>query len=45
MVRYGHHGYAHIFENIAPCMLRRGFSEGQVRTLTEGKAARVLTFV
>ena len=45
LVRYGGHGYGHIFENIAPRMLRRGFSEGQVGALTRGNAARVLAFV
>ena len=44
-IKYGGHGYAHIFQNIAPRMLRRGFSEGQVRALTGGNAARVLAFV
>ena len=45
LIRYGGHGYGHIFENIVPRMLRRGFSEDQVKALTQDNAARVLTFV
>ncbi len=45
LIRYGGHGYGHIFENIVPRMKRRGFSDDQVRALTEDNAARVLTFV
>ena len=45
LVRYGGHGYGHIFENIVPRMLRRGFTPKQVRALTQDNAARVLTFV
>ena len=45
MIKYGGHGYGHIFENIAPRMRRRGFSEEQVRALTQDNAAKVLTFV
>ena len=41
-IKYGGHGYAHIFENIVPRMRRRGFSEDQVRALTRENAARVL---
>ena len=43
-IKYGGHGYAHIFENIVPRMRRRGFSEEQVRALTRDNAARVLAF-
>ena len=45
MIKYGGHGYGHIFENIAPRMRRRRFSEEQVRALTQDNAAKVLTFV
>ena len=45
IIRYGGHGYGHIFENIAPRMRRRGFTDDQVRALTQENAARVLTFV
>ena len=44
-IKYGGHGYAHIFQNIALRMLRRGFSEEQVRALTQDNPARMLTFV
>ncbi len=42
--RYGGHGYGHILENLAPRMLRRGFSAEQVHALTVGNPARILTF-
>ena len=45
LVRYGGHGYGHIFQNIAPRMLRRGFTPEQVSALTQDNAARILTFV
>ena len=45
LIRYGGHGYGHIFENIVPRMRRRGFSDDQVRALTRDNAASVLTFV
>ena len=44
LVRYGGHGYGHVIENIAPRMLRRGFTEEQVRALTERNPARILAF-
>ena len=43
LVRYGGHGYGHIFENIVPRMRSRGFTAGQVRALTQDNAARILT--
>ena len=45
LIKYGGHGYGHIFENIVPRMRRRGFTDDQVRALTRENAARVLTFV
>ena len=44
-IKYGGHGYAHIFENIAPRMLRRGFTDDQVHALTQDNPARMLAFV
>ena len=44
LTRYGGHGYGHLFENIVPRMRRRGFSERQIRALTQDNAARVLAF-
>ena len=45
LIKYGGHGYGHIFENIVPRMRRRGFTEDQVQALTQDNAARLLTFV
>ncbi len=45
LARCGGHGYGHIFENIVPRMLRRGFTHRQVRALTQDNAARLLTLV
>ena len=44
LTRYGGHGYGHLFENIVPRMRRRGFSETQIRALTEDNPARILAF-
>ena len=44
LIRYGGHGYGHIFENIVPRLLGRGFTPDQVSALTRHNAARVLTF-
>ncbi len=43
LVRYGGHGYGHIMENILPVMRRRGFSENEIRAITVGNPADVLT--
>ena len=44
LTRYGGHGYGHIFENIVPRMRRRGFSDPQIRALTQDNPARILAF-
>ncbi|MBH1963408.1 MAG: aryldialkylphosphatase [Comamonadaceae bacterium] len=43
--RYGGHGYQHIFANIAPRMLRRGFTQEDVDTILISTPQRLLTFV
>jgi phosphotriesterase-related protein len=45
LTRWGGHGYAHIFENVVPMMLRRGFSTTEVEAITVGNPKRLLTFV
>ena len=44
LVRYGGHGYGHIFENIVPQMRRKGFSEDVIRAITVENPARILAF-
>lgn len=43
LTHYGGHGYQHIFANILPLMLRRGFSADQIETIIIGNPARLLT--
>ena len=44
LVKYGGHGYAHIVENIAPRMRRRGYTDEDVDAILVDNPARVLTF-
>ncbi|CAD6547716.1 phosphotriesterase [Paraburkholderia sabiae] len=43
--RYGGHGYQHIFANIVPRMLRRGFTQDEIDTLLIHNPRRLLAFV
>ena len=45
LVTYGGHGYGHILENIVPTMRRKGFSEDEIRTITEDNPANILALV
>jgi phosphotriesterase-related protein len=45
LMAYGGHGYGHVFRNVVPLMLRRGFSESEVETILMRTPARLLTFV
>jgi phosphotriesterase-related protein len=45
LTRFGGHGYGHIFANVVPLMLRRGFSAEEVEAITVGNPRRLLTFV
>lgn len=40
----GGHGYAHLIENVAPVMLRRGMTEAELQTVFVSNPARVLAF-
>ena len=42
LVKYGGHGYGHVFENIVPTVRRKGFSEDEIRAITEENPARIL---
>jgi phosphotriesterase-related protein len=44
LCHYGGHGYQHIFANIVPLMLRRGFDQAEIDALLVGNPARLLTF-
>ena len=44
LVTYGGHGYGHILENIVPTMRRKGFSEAEIRAITEDNPASILAF-
>ena len=43
--KFGGHGYGHIFRNVVPLMLRRGYSETEVESLLIQNPRRLLTFV
>ncbi|MFM0174796.1 phosphotriesterase family protein [Paraburkholderia sediminicola] len=43
--RYGGHGYQHIFANVVPRMLRRGFTQAEVDQILVTNPARLLTFI
>jgi phosphotriesterase-related protein len=45
LTRFGGHGYAHIFANVVPMMLRRGFSQAEIDAITIVNPRRLLTFV
>lgn len=42
---HGGHGYSHIFRNVVPMMLRRGFDDHEIDTILVHTPARLLTFV
>lgn len=44
LVRFGGHGYGHIFANVVPMMRRRGFTEAEVQAILVGNPRRLLTF-
>ena len=43
LVRWGGHGYGHIFANVIPLMRRRGFSEAEVHAILVDNPRRLLT--
>lgn len=45
LVRWGGHGYGHIFANVVPMMRRRGFSDAEIRTILIDTPRRLLTLV
>ncbi|PZP46598.1 MAG: aryldialkylphosphatase [Azospirillum brasilense] len=44
LLSYGGHGYGHIFRNVAPLMLRRGFTQVEVDRILVQNPRRLLTF-
>jgi phosphotriesterase-related protein len=44
LVRWGGHGYGHIFANVIPLMRRRDFSEAKVHAILVDNPRRLLTF-
>ena len=45
LIRFGGHGYGHIFRNVLPIMRRRGFSEAEIDAILVDNPRRLLTFV
>jgi phosphotriesterase-related protein len=45
LLRFGGHGYGHIFAHVVPMMQRRGFSEAEIDAILVGNPRRLLTFV
>jgi phosphotriesterase-related protein len=43
LVRWGGHGYGHIFANVVPLMRRRGFSEREIQAILVDNPRRLLT--
>jgi phosphotriesterase-related protein len=45
LMRFGGHGYGHIFRNVVPIMKRRAFSELEIDTILIKNPMRLLTFI
>ena len=45
LVRWGGHGYGHIFANVVPMMRRRGFADAEIRAILVDNPRRLLTLV
>ena len=45
LASFGGHGYGHIFRNVVPMMLKRGYSENEVDAILVRNPRRLLTFV
>ena len=45
LVRYGGHGYGHIFANVVPLMRRRGFTEAEIGAILVDNPRRLLALV
>ena len=45
MTEWGGHGYAHIYKQVLPRMLRRGFTQDEIDEIMVGTPRRLLTFV
>jgi phosphotriesterase-related protein len=45
LASFGGHGYGHIFRNVVPMMVRRGYSEDEIDAILVRNPRRLLTFV
>ncbi len=45
LTKFGGHGYGHIFRNIVPMMLRRGYTRAEIDALLVGNPRRLLAIV
>jgi phosphotriesterase-related protein len=45
LTRFGGHGYGHIFANVVPMMLRRGFDQAEIERILVDTPRRLLTFL
>ena len=45
LTRFGGHGYGHIFSNVLPMMLRRGFDQAEIDAILVNNPRRLLTIV
>jgi phosphotriesterase-related protein len=45
LTRFGGHGYGHIFANVVPLMLARGFTQAEIEEILVDTPRRLLTFV
>ncbi len=45
LIRFGGHGYGHIFANVVPMMRRRGFADSEIDAILVANPRRLLTFV
>jgi phosphotriesterase-related protein len=44
LATFGGHGYGHIFRNVVPMMLKRGYSEDEIDAILVRNPRRLLTF-
>ena len=45
LIKFGGHGYGHIFRNILPMMRRRGFTQAEIDAILVDNPRRLLAFV
>ena len=45
LASFGGHGYGHIFRNVVPMMMKRGYSEDEIDAILVRNPRRLLTFL